>query len=176
MGTPKQYILPGFKLKDKKMNTELNNYKERVKRLRKAVSSVLNVECSQSQAYELIAKEENYPNWDALSGSINKNSKELNSPTLTNKEQITQLFLLYEGLKYGCAFYDVLNILKEQSNPIIKKGWSNVESSTEYNKIIEAFEKTNFFNEEVLTLIKISLMSSEIESGIKSSIEFLKIA
>ncbi len=49
-----------------------NNYKERVKRLKNAISSVLKVDCTQSQAYEIMAKEDNYPNWDALSGTIKK--------------------------------------------------------------------------------------------------------
>ena len=46
-----------------KMNqTEI---KARANRLRNAVSEMFAIKVSQAQAYELIAKEENYPNWDA---------------------------------------------------------------------------------------------------------------
>lgn len=156
------------------MNTNLNNYKERVKRLRKAVTSVLNFECTQSQAYELLAKEENYPNWDALSGTINKKA-ELENPKLTNKEQITQLFFLNEGVRNGCTFYSIIELLKEQNNPILKKGWSNIKMPSDYNKFWEIFEQTGFFSDEVLTILKISSSYGNLESGLFSAIEFLKI-
>lgn len=154
------------------MNTNLNDYKERVKRLKKAVSSVLNVECSQSQAYEILAKEENYPNWDSLSGTINK--AKVKTCVLTNKEQIAQLFLVYEGIRYGGAFSSMLTVLKEQSNPVIKEGWSSVEISPDV-AFYKIFEQTNLFSEEVLSILKMSSITSCLESGVKSSIEFLKI-
>lgn len=47
----------------KPMITE--NLKPRAKRLRAAIADVLNVAVTHSQSLELVAKEENYPNWDA---------------------------------------------------------------------------------------------------------------
>lgn len=68
----------------------LTEYKERVKRLRKAVSTVLGVPCSQSQAYELLAKEENYPHWDALSGVLKQQSSSLEkTPSQNSPRNIT---------------------------------------------------------------------------------------
>jgi hypothetical protein len=156
------------------MDTNLSCYKERVKRLRNAVTSVLNIECSQSQAYELLAKEENYPNWDALSGTLNKKI-EVENLQLTKKEQITQLFFLNEGVKNGCPFSSIIKLLKEQNNPILVKGWSNVQIPSDYNKFWEIFEQTGFFSDEVLTILKISSSYGNIESGMHSAIEFLKI-
>lgn len=156
------------------MNNNLNEYKERVKRLRKAVSSVLNVECTQSQAYELIAKEDNYPNWDALSGCINTPVISTKKDTLTTKEQITQLFLLYEGLKNGCSLFFMIELLKQQKDPTIKNGWSNVKSLGADTVVHEIFEQTNFFYDDVLDILKISSITGNLESAIKSSIEYLK--
>lgn len=152
------------------MNT--NDYKERVKRLRKAVSSVLNIECTQSQAYELMAKEENYPNWDALSGSIDKISTEKN--TLTTKEQITQLFLLHEGIRHGQTFNSICSFLKEQTSPNLKKGWSIV-NKNEYNKFSDVLGQTNFFSDDVLNILKISEVSGNLEKGLESSIKYLSM-
>lgn len=42
--------------------------KARAKRLKTAIQDVLGVAVSTSQSLELVAKEENYPNWDAASG------------------------------------------------------------------------------------------------------------
>jgi hypothetical protein len=194
------------------------DYKERVKRLRKAVSAVLNVECSQSQAYELMAKEDNYPNWDAMSGSINK--KDINdlipkvasslkwsnvsgvskiesynitiktstgadwSPVnnvdrhqiskLNVKEQITQLFFVYEGLRNGLPLYNLIAFLKEQNNPIIKKGWSNVTMESNPNNLADVFVQTNFFNDDVITMLKLSCLTQDLASGVHSAIQYLK--
>ncbi|HGO6836611.1 TPA: glyoxalase superfamily protein, partial [Pseudomonas aeruginosa] len=46
------------------MNHEL---KIRAKRLRLAISELLGLEIKMSQSLELVAREENYPNWDAAS-------------------------------------------------------------------------------------------------------------
>lgn len=42
-----------------------SNLKSRAKRLRSAIQQVLGVKATTSQALELVAKEENYSNWDA---------------------------------------------------------------------------------------------------------------
>lgn len=152
------------------MTTNLNDYKARVKRLRGAVFSVLNIECTQSQAYELMAKEDNYPNWDALSGSIDKNPTKSN--TLTSKEQITQLFFISEGLNNGKTFSSIVYFLAEQTSPILKKGWSSVKLSN-YEKIVDALSQTNFFSEEVLTILKMTSFSNNIEKGVNASIKYL---
>src|SRR5579875_2847074 len=176
-----------------------NEYKERVKRLKNAISAVLNVECTQSQVYEIMAKEDNYPNWDAMSGVINKKdinnliSKAASSAkwdnvsgvnkiesfnltikdfsganliprpemnnikrNLTTKEQITQLFFVYEGLRNGLPLYDVIKFLREQNNPVLKNGWSNVTIGSNYNNLAEVFVQTNFFNDDVITMLKLS--------------------
>lgn len=155
------------------MNTNLNDYKERVKRLRKAVTSVLNIECSQSQAYELLAKEENYPNWDSLSGVINK-IEPVPQNTLSVKDQIVQLLIVEQALREGFAFLKLLPILKQQQNPIISNGWSKVEIPIN-NNWADIFLQTNFFSDDVLTILKISLMSGSISNGIRPAIEFLKL-
>jgi hypothetical protein len=156
------------------MNKNLNDYKDRAKKLRSAVSSVLNVECTQSQAYELIAKEENFPNWDSLSGTINKNPEKKEGSVLTNKEQIFQLFLLYEGLRNGIAFFDVLSILKNQKDPIIKNGWSKIQVSSSIN-FSDAFAETNFFSQEVLSIIDMCTRTNYLENGVQTAINFLKM-
>lgn len=43
-------------------------YKARAKRLANAIAAVLNKRVTNAQALELVAKEENFPNWDALAG------------------------------------------------------------------------------------------------------------
>lgn len=157
------------------MSTNLKEYKERVKRLRSAVSYVLKVECTQSQAYELIAKEENYPNWDSLSGSIDKQSNEISTiPTLTNKEQIGQLFLAGEGLRNGFPFYNVLPFLMGQKNITISRAWAKV-SINKKEKISEIFADTGFFSEEVLIILKMADNGGYLDYGIKSAIDFLKM-
>lgn len=156
------------------MNTNLNDYKNRAKNLRSAVSSVLNIECTQSQAYELIAKEENFPNWDSLSGTLNKNTEKQENGVLTNKEQIFQLFFLYDGLNNSGAFFDLISMLKQQKNPVIKKGWSNIVYSANGN-MYDMLTSTNLFSEEVLFFIKMGLHAGRYDHGIKSAIEFLKI-
>ncbi len=108
-------------------------------------------------------------------GLLKKNIVEFKQPTLTNKEQITQLLLLSEGLHNGCAFSSLIPILQGQSNSILKKGWSNVQIPSDYNKFHEIFEQTGFFSEDVLTFLKISLIGGNITSGIRSAIEFLKM-
>lgn len=148
------------------MTMILNDYKARVKRLRGAVLSVLNIECTQSQAYELMAKEDNYPNWDALSGSIDKNPK--NGSTLANKEQITQLFLISAGISSGQTFKNILCFLAEQKNPILKKGWSSVKLSND-KTIMDALEQTNFFSDDVLALLKMVSYSYNIDHTIEKS-------
>lgn len=156
------------------MNTNLNDYKNRAKNLRSAVSSVLNVECTQSQAYELIAKEENYPNWDSLSGTLNKNTEKQENGVLTNKEQIFQLFFLYDGLNNSGAFFDLISMLKQQKNPVIKKGWSNIVYSPDRD-MYDILTSTNLFSEEALFFIKMGLHAGRCDYGIISAIEFLKI-
>lgn len=156
------------------MNNNLNDYKTRAKCLKQAVSSVFDIECSLSQAYELLAKEENYPNWDALSASINKITIE--KSTLTHKEQIQQLFLLYEGIRNGCTFSSIVNLLKEQPNPIIKQGWSNVTSEYNSKNSLDIFIQTDFFSEEVLSVLKINIATGFLENGIRSTIEFFKMS
>lgn len=49
------------------MENNRNEYKVRAKRLQSAIKSTFGVNCTSSQALELVAKEENYPSWDALS-------------------------------------------------------------------------------------------------------------
>ncbi len=52
------------------MNTETRNtLKPRAKRLRAAIQAMLGVSINHAQALELIAQEENYPNWDAACAS-----------------------------------------------------------------------------------------------------------
>lgn len=46
------------------------HFKQRAKRLRNALESVLQVKVTHAQSLELVAKEENFPNWDAASGSV----------------------------------------------------------------------------------------------------------
>lgn len=156
------------------MNTNLNDYKNRAKNLRSAVSSVLNIECTQSQAYELIAKEENYPNWDSLSGILNKNTEKQDNGLLTNKEQIFQLFFIYDGLNNSGAFFDLISMLKQQKNPVIKKGWSNIIVSAD-STIYDMLSSTNLFSEEALFFIKMGVHAGRCDHGIKSAIEFLKM-
>lgn len=157
------------------MNTNLSSYKERVKLLRKAVSTVLNVECSQSQAYEIIAKEENYPNWDTLSGIIKNNTVEPIVPTLSKKEQLIQLVLLNEALRNGCPLIETINkFLRKQTNPVLREGWSKT-YIPEDNNYAMIFRQTGFFNEEVITLIEIGNWGVGLVSGVQSGIEFLKL-
>lgn len=47
-----------------------SNLKPRAKRLRAAVAGMFNVPVTHSQALELVAREENYPNWDAANASL----------------------------------------------------------------------------------------------------------
>lgn len=47
------------------MKKDRNELKVRAKRLRSAIKSVLDVKVSIAQSLELVAKEENYPTWDA---------------------------------------------------------------------------------------------------------------
>lgn len=48
----------------------IDTLKPRAKRLRAAVAQMFNVAVTHSQALELVAKEENYPNWDAACASV----------------------------------------------------------------------------------------------------------
>lgn len=157
------------------MSTNLKEYKERVKRLRSAVSTVLNIDCTQSQAYEIMAKEENYPNWDALSGSITKQSNEISTiPLLSNKEQITQLFLMSEGIRNGYPFYHVLPFLIGQKNITISQGWAKTSINKKSN-IGEICEDTGFFSEEVLIILKMAEGGGYLDHGLQSAIEFFKL-
>ena len=156
------------------MSTNLKEYKERVKRLRSAVSSVLNVECTQSQAYEIMAKEENYPNWDALSASINKGKSAENLPSLTSKEQITQLFMLNQGFNSGIAFFSILPFLIKQKNRVISEGWSKVTSSKDFN-FAEILAQTGLFSEEILLILTLSNEFGNIDRAVHSAIEFLRM-
>ncbi|EPH9905180.1 glyoxalase superfamily protein, partial [Pseudomonas aeruginosa] len=54
------------------MNHEL---KIRAKRLRLAISELLGLEIKMSQSLELVAREENYPNWDAASACAGRTSR-----------------------------------------------------------------------------------------------------
>lgn len=45
-----------------------SEYKVQAKRLGAAINSMFGVPCTSSQSLELLAKQENFPNWDALSG------------------------------------------------------------------------------------------------------------
>ena len=59
------------------METDRNEYKARASRLRAAIQNTLGVDCTSSQALELIAKQENFQNWDALSGTASKTNAAL---------------------------------------------------------------------------------------------------
>lgn len=48
------------------------NLKPRAKRLRAAIAELLNVSVTHSQSLELVAKEENYPNWDAACACVGR--------------------------------------------------------------------------------------------------------
>lgn len=49
-----------------------NELKNRAKRLRVAIKKTLGVHITLAQSLELVAKEENYPNWDAATGVLRK--------------------------------------------------------------------------------------------------------
>lgn len=49
--------------------------KARAKRLRRAVATMFGIPVSIAQSYELLAQEENYPNWDAASKFLGKQVK-----------------------------------------------------------------------------------------------------
>jgi hypothetical protein len=53
----------------------IDTLKPRAKRLRIAVAQMFNVSVTHSQALELVAKEENYPNWDAACASLGHSLK-----------------------------------------------------------------------------------------------------
>lgn len=69
-GTPSNAI-SAYYLRDD-MTTLL---KQRAKRLRNALASDHSLQLTHSQSLELIAKEENFPHWDAASASINSSGK-----------------------------------------------------------------------------------------------------
>lgn len=56
------------------MNTAMEKqrieYKARATRLRAAIKLMFGIDCTSSEAYELVAKEENFPNWDAASACL----------------------------------------------------------------------------------------------------------
>lgn len=54
--------------KSMNMKTDQNELKARATRLQAATKAVLGSKCTLAQAYEMLAKEENFPSWDALSG------------------------------------------------------------------------------------------------------------
>lgn len=64
------------------METNRSEYKARAKRLRTAIQSTLGIDCTVSQAHELVAKEENFPNWDALSGVAKEVSPSVRQPAI----------------------------------------------------------------------------------------------
>ncbi|SUD13198.1 Uncharacterised protein [Aquipseudomonas alcaligenes] len=57
----------------------IDTLKPRAKRLRAAVAQMLKVSITHSQALELVAKEENYPNWDAACASVRHQLKKSGS-------------------------------------------------------------------------------------------------
>lgn len=76
--TPTRYALTWLTLETIKMTSE--TLKIRAKNLRNAVKSMLHVSVTHAQALELVAKEENYPTWDAACASFRaSNTSEVNS-------------------------------------------------------------------------------------------------
>lgn len=69
------------------MTTEI--LKSRAKRLRPAIVEMFGVPVSTAQALELVAKEENFPNWDAASACF--------KPTTNTKQAITLIRLSANG-------------------------------------------------------------------------------
>lgn len=144
---------------------EKNELKQRAKRLKTAIFSVLNMDCTQSQAYEIMAKEENFPNWDALSGSLEKTNT-----VLSAKEQIAQLFFIAHGLREGFAFSHIVELLANQSNQMAKKAWAGVSKD---KNIYEVFSQTKLFNDSVITIFK--MYHHNLEASVKAAIELLKL-
>lgn len=73
-----------------------NALKARAKRLRGALSSNLKFEVSTAQSLELVAREENYPNWDAAASCFERESK------CTLNTSVTASNLYSHRTPYGC--------------------------------------------------------------------------
>jgi hypothetical protein len=59
------------------------NLKSRAKRLRTSISRMFGIQVTLSQSLELVAKEENFPNWDAASAACKFPSAKTSAPTLS---------------------------------------------------------------------------------------------
>lgn len=162
------------------MEKNLKDYKERAKRLRNALSLVLNINCTQSQAYELLAKEENYPNWDSLSGTIKKNEnvidKDDKSQILTIEEQILQLFLIKLYLNESFSIISILSNLQNQHNIEMNKLWLKVNIDNNPS-LYSLFSQADFFDSEIRNILISTSFTSAIEptKNLSFAIDFLKM-
>lgn len=111
------------------MNTNQVAYKARAKRLRQAITQSFGVSCSIAQSLELIAKSENYPSWDALSGSTQKS-------LVTSSIELPKIskFKYEEGKFFSNSFpwdsassVELTDLIMKQICPDAKdaNGWTN---------------------------------------------------
>jgi len=181
MGTPLPTRLVWFNLmKINHMNSSTSTHKERAKRLRVAISKKFYIPCTMAQAYELVALEENFPNWDALSGcSKLSTTVEPVQPVLTTilspKGQINQLFFLMSGVRAGMSISDSIRLMAAQSDPLIQQGWEKGLLSVGTYSLSEVLNQTGLFSEEVITVLRIAGAHSFSTEGIRTAIEFLKL-
>jgi hypothetical protein len=114
-----------------------DSVKARAKRLRSAVQSMFNVDVSVSQSYELLAKEENFPNWDAACKSLSaKRNGPIQpvspapgiSPSITDKLSIAQKLSAFKGtvIFTGTSLADNANAMRDVVNNRVRKSGEHV--------------------------------------------------
>ncbi|HFH4587054.1 TPA: glyoxalase superfamily protein [Pseudomonas aeruginosa] len=96
------------------MNHEL---KIRAKRLRRAVSVVLGQDIKTSQSLELVAREENYPNWDAACACAGESARSAVDMIITDTRESHWSI---EGLVKEHS--QVLDLLQQITDPGSPKG------------------------------------------------------
>lgn len=102
--------------------------KQRAKCLRNAISSMLKIEISHSQSLELVAREENYPNWDAAVASCKTTNSRvecdepLHLDVLLRKGHYENLDDLLKEPWFICQLRDMLDLNRNEGGLLLITG------------------------------------------------------
>lgn len=114
-----------------------DSLKARAKRLRSAVQAMFNVDVSVSQSYELLAKEENFPNWDAACKILSANRigpvQQVSSapgidPEITDQHSFVEKLSAFKGtiIFFGKTLADNSNAMRDVVNNRVRKSGEHV--------------------------------------------------
>jgi hypothetical protein len=135
-------------------------YKQRARRLQTSIQKNLGVACSLSQAYDIVANEENYPNWETLSANIPESPEPVpskRSPWSWELQYYCAQFVK-RALQQGYKFDSIIEMLQqdEEVGDQWRKVNLNYSSSAPQNILYQAFEQTECFDPSALRYLKMA--------------------